>query len=690
MSPDKQIKIPSTLTECIEAYAKSGYATFPTTAEKVPISGCKWLEARVDDAPNPMKYPYGQFGVRLKADDLVIDLDPRNMKGRHVWSELKNQVSTLAETETRATVVRTGNNGIHVYLRKPAEFNIRKSLKEFPGIDFLSEGAYVIGAGSTVVGKTYTFLTPPFEDVQAPGGLLNLIKRKVVDLGEVNHPGFSDTQDNIDRFIDYLEKLAPLAIEGENGDKTTFKVACRGRDYNLSMQKTFHMMLKYYNPKCKPMWENMELQRKVANAYTYNEAPAGIRDPKVVLPDIAKKDPNKWMKKLEYTKSKALKTTLKNAVLLLKHELGIKGMFIYNAFNERLEIKGQVPWKDDRINRYNAIDDREIECIRLHLAHSHNVEFSSQTMWKAVDLVAAGNVYHPIKDVLETYEWDGVPRIDTWLAEYCGAAPTPLNNQMGRKVLVAMAARVYNPGCKFDYVLVLEGAQGIGKSTTCEILGGEWYGDAPIDPQDKDCIPYIHSKWVIEMSEMITTRKTEADRLKNFISRREDDVRLPYARARQRFPRQCIFIGTINPDDVGYLTDTTGNRRFWPVFCDSFDLEGLKRDREQLLAEAVAMYKKGESLVLSYDLIKESEVEAMKRLADDPWQWIIAEWATSNPDIIDVSTQHLYRNVLGGNVQNMHTGHQRRIALALKHLGWMKRQTLEGLKYTRVEKVEAE
>ena len=686
-----QTKIPSTLIECVELYAKAGYATFATTADKVPIKDLKWKQAVVDTAPNMMKYPYGQFGVRLKADDLVIDLDPRNMKGRQVWSEIKQQVSMAAELEKTATIVRTGKGGLHIYLRKPPTFNIRKSLKEFPGVDFLSKGAYVIGAGSLVDAKTYTFLTPPFAVVDAPDGLLKLIKRQVVDLGEVNHKGFSDAQDNIDRYEDYLNKLAPIAIEGENGDKTTFIVACRGRDYNLSMQKTFELMAQHYNPKCKPMWEERELQRKVSNAYNYNEAPAGTRDPQVVFPDLgAKPDAKKWQADLEKTKAGGYKTTLRNAVLMLQHELGIKGLFIYNAFNERLEIKGHVPWKDSRINRYNAIDDREIECIRLHLAEKFNVEFSSQTTWKSVDLVAAGNVYHPIKDTLEKYKWDGVKRVDTWLETYCGGADTPLNRQMGRKVLCAMIGRVYNPGCKFDYVLVLEGAQGIGKSTTCEILGGEWFGDAPVDPTDKDVIPYIHSKWVIELSEMITTRKTESDRLKNFISRREDDVRLPYARARQRFPRQCIFIGTINPDDVGYLNDTTGNRRFWPVFCDHFDLDGLKRDRDQLLAEAVVLHKAGESLTLSYELIKESEDEAMKRLADDPWQWIIEEWAASNKEELTVTTQHIYRNVLNGNIQSMHTGHQRRIAMALKRLGWVKRQGLTGLEYARPVKVEAE
>lgn len=683
-------KIPSTLNECVGVYAQAGYATFATFEDKRPAPGFKWKQAKIDTAPNIMKYPYGQFGVRLKADDLIIDLDPRNMKGRSVWGEIKQQVATAKEIETQATIVRSGGGGLHIYLRKPFDFNIRKNLKEYPGVDFLTEGAYVIGAGSQVNNKLYHFLTPPFTTVDAPGGLLNLIKRSVVDLGEVHHKGFSDTQDNMERFVAYLEKLAPIAIEGEQGDKTTFKVACRGRDYNLSLQKTFELMARYYNPKCKPMWDQKDLQRKVQNAYSYNEVPAGTRDPAVALPDLdVKPDPKKWMTEIDRTTKNAIRVTLKNAVLLLKHELGIKGIFTYNAFNERLEMKGNVPWKNSRINRYNAIDDREIECIRLHLAQTHNVEFSTATTWKAVDLVAAGNSYHPIKDVLETYKWDGVPRVNTWLQVYCHAPDSPLNRQIGRKVLVAMIARIYSPGCKYDYVLVLEGAQGIGKSTTCEILGGEWYGDAPIDPRDKDCIPYLHSKWVIELSEMITTRKTDADRLKNFLSRREDDVRLPYARARQRFPRQCIFIGTINPDDVGYLTDTTGNRRFWPVYCEKFEMDDLKRDREQLLAEAIDIYKKGEALTLPFNLVQESENEAMQRLADDPWLWVITEWSSTNPEICEVSTQHIYRNVLNGNIQSMHTGHQRRIASALKTIGWSKRQTLNGLKYFKPEKKEA-
>ena len=198
-------EIPLTLVDCVGVYARAGYGTFATTGKKEPANGFRWKKAVVDTAPNMMKYPYGQFGVKLKADDLVIDLDPRNMKGREIWTELKHQVSVLQDLQAKATIVRTGGGGLHVYLRKPPDFGIRKSLKEFPGVDFLSEGAYVIGAGSVVNDKTYTFLTPPFVIVDAPGGLLNLIKRQVVDLGEHNHGGFSDEQDNIDRDVRYIK-----------------------------------------------------------------------------------------------------------------------------------------------------------------------------------------------------------------------------------------------------------------------------------------------------------------------------------------------------------------------------------------------------------------------------------------------------------------------------------------------------
>jgi len=192
---------------------------------------------------------------------------------------------------------------------------------------------------------------------------------------------------------------------------------------------------------------------------------------------------------------------------------------------------------------------------------------------------------HPIREWLNSLKWDGVPRLNTWLSTYCGALESEYVNAVGRKTLMGAVARVYEPGIKFDSVLVLEGEQGTGKSTTCAILGGKWFGDAPLDIHNpKDTIEYVHSHWIIEFSEMASTRKADVNALKNFITRQEDDARPAYARVRVRFPRQSIFIGTVNPDNIGYLSDDTGNRRFWPVLCTKFSLEKLRADRDQLFA----------------------------------------------------------------------------------------------------------
>lgn len=674
----------SSLVDHIKAYADAGYATFPTQEDKSPLPGCKWTEAKVDIEPNELKYPLGRFGVKLKDDDLIVDLDPRNMKDRKIWSELCDKVPGLKEIGEKVTVVRTGSRGLHVYLKKPPEFSIRKSLKEFPGMEFLSKGAYVVGAGS--VG--YEFLRPPFTAEDAPAGLLSLIKRDSVvsDMGELTHPGFSDSDMNVQRFTEYLLTLAPLAIEGEHGDETTYTVACRGRDFNLTARKTFELMTEHWNERCTPPWSKEELIRKVRNAYTYAGTTPGKFDPEVAFQQVAVEltGTQELQNQFDRFKSKLFKPSFRNAVLFLRTEVGVQGKFSLNEFTERIDIKGRVPWEGERNNRYMEVDDREVENIRLYLAQKYGgVEFSTQTIWKAVDLVGASNRHHPVREHIKKLKWDGVPRLDSWLVDYCGVKDKTLHRQMGRKVILAMVSRIFDPGCKFDYVLILEGKQGIGKSTLCNLLGGEWYGDAPLDPKDKDSIPYIHSHWVIELSELITVRKSEADRMKNFISRREDDVRLPYARARTKYPRQCIFIGTVNPDSTGYLTDTSGNRRYWCVWCNEIQYKEFAKVRDSLIAEAYLVWQKGERLTLPENLDMEARLQAAKREADDPWHGIICEWLAANTDINEATTQDIYRDVLGGSVRNMHTGHQRRIATCLQKLGWIKNASRYGNRYIR-------
>jgi putative DNA primase/helicase len=236
-----------------------------------------------------------------------------------------------------------------------------------------------------------------------------------------------------------------------------------------------------------------------------------------------------------------------------------------------------------------------------------------------------------------------------------------------------MVARVLYPGCKFDHVLILEGEQGIGKSTCCEVLGGEWYGDAPIDIQDKDTVEYVHSHWVVELGELVSLRKADISRLKNFLARKEDDVRKPYMRARDRYPRQCVFIGTVNPEGIGYLVDSTGNRRFWPVQCTKFRMNELRRDRNLLLAEALAAVKAREQLHLPREIENMSLNESEFRVMSDPWEEILLAWMENNPKVSSITTADIYRDVLGGSVLTMTISHQRRIATLLRKTGqWVR------------------
>jgi len=321
-----------------------GYATFPTCESKRPMAGVKWKESRVDTVPSPRQYPAGQFGVRLKADDLVIDIDPRNMHGRKVWTELKQLIPDLQDAEDQATAVQTGGGGFHLYLRKPANFQTKKHIPEFPGLDFLSSGAYVIGAGSVVHEKLYKFITPPFASVDTPIELLNMLQNNVIDMGAFTQIHYSNTPENSELFTQYLLHDAPIAIQGQNGDQTTYGVACRGREFSLSYQITLELMLEHYNPKCVPPWSPVELSQKVRNAYCYDKNTLQQKDPISIFKDVDLSNVKEtWWSEVEQTAKGSFKTTLRNCVLFLTNEIGVKGLFIYNEFNERLEIREHVP-----------------------------------------------------------------------------------------------------------------------------------------------------------------------------------------------------------------------------------------------------------------------------------------------------------------------------------------------------------
>lgn len=243
---------------------------------------------------------------------------------------------------------------------------------------------------------------------------------------------------------------------------------------------------------------------------------------------------------------------------------------------------------------------------------------TKNTTADALYSVAAQNVISPVRHYLEALVWDDVRRVDGWLSSYCGAALAPLTAKVGKAWLVAAVARALKPGCKADCALVLEGKQGAGKSSALKALaGGDWFYDGLHDLQSKDASAGLRGKWIIELPELSAMRRSDVEAVKAFLSRTEERYRPAYARAEVIEPRRCVFAGTTNRND--YITDDTGGRRFWPVEVQHIRVADLERDRDQIWAEAVALFLSGEGWWLNHEAEAEAATVVRARAADDPW-----------------------------------------------------------------------
>lgn len=320
------------------------------------------------------------------------------------------------------------------------------------------------------------------------------------------------------------------------------------------------------------------------------------------------------------------KNTLKNTMLILKGEGG-NDVFKRDEFANSDLYGRHVPWENIKVG--SEIADIDTIRIKEWLSRKYRFEPSNDRINETIAKIADTNRFHPVRDYLETLEWDGVPRIDTWLRDYLSArAPEPYLSAISRKTLIAMVKRVYEPGCKHDEVLILEGAQGVGKSTALRKLAGDsWFSDAHINVADKDAIMTMKKIWLVELGELSGMRQADAEQLKEFISRSTDRIRVPYGKRAEDFPRQCVFIATTNREE--YLKDPTGNRRYWPVKVGRCNFNAIGRDRDQLFAEALVAYRLGEPTYLEDENMKrQASAQQGNRMVQDPWRELIDEWFT--------------------------------------------------------------
>ena len=334
-------------------------------------------------------------------------------------------------------------------------------------------------------------------------------------------------------------------------------------------------------------------------------------------------------------------------------------------------------------------DDDDIGRLQEWLQRMGLPRIGREIVGQAVEVFARERRFHPVRDWLNGLQWDGVSRLDRWLFAYFGAeaedeAAIEYVSAIGKMFLIAMVARVFRPGCQADYMLVLEGDQGILKSSACRVLAGEWFSDSlPDKIEGKDARQHLRGKWLIEVSELAAFSKAETEALKAFITRREERYRPPFGRHDVVERRQCLFIGTTNEDT--YIKDPTGGRRYWPVRCLSIDVAGLAGVRDQLFAEAVIRFRMGDRWwPTAEDEARFFKPQQEKREDDDPWYPPVSEW--SHGVVMNkVTVSQVARECLGfdGN-SRIGPREQQRIGSILKKLGWVQlKRTMHGRFYGR-------
>jgi predicted P-loop ATPase len=383
----------------------------------------------------------------------------------------------------------------------------------------------------------------------------------------------------------------------------------------------------------------------------------------------------------------ALACNAGNVLLALQTEPELKGAFGYDEM-QRTEVLLRPLFGDEVHFKPRPLTDTDVTAVQVHLQWYGFPRLGKDTTHQAIDKYARENSFHPIRDYLNGLEWDRIERLPEWLHAYLGADKNEYTTGIGTMFLIGMVARVRRPGCKLDYMMTIEGDQGVWKSKMCSVLAGEYFSDHLPDIPGKECSQHLRGKWLIEVAELRAYTRAAIDQFKEFLTRDTERYRPPWGRKEVHEPRRCVFIGTTNKDL--YLRDETGNRRFWPVKIGIIKLDYLQQDRDQLFAEAVYRFRKGERWWPEAAFERTTiAAEQEARYEPDAWEKPIADFLARLPEgdllrpkrttILDIAIYALdfeeerptsKDEPRGTPINRLSPNDQQRIFRVLTHLQW--------------------
>lgn len=648
----------------------------------------------------------GNLGVRLAPDQLVLDWDVRaDLVGDSLERLARDSGLDLANCPTTGTP--TG--GLHVYLTVPAGARLRGKLRDYPGLDLKKHGGYVLAPGcvhpSYPQGPLYAnaggqdYAGRP----DAPEGLLERVSKPAPGShGPAGHSeGGSLSAAYLERLLAGLDPADFVAYDDWSEVLRAAHHGTGGSPEGLAVFQAWSAQDARYAGAADAVAEHWESYKAdadggttVSTLFHYVLEATGTIPPQPAAEVFSPVPPEKQAEhrkqaEAERAEQADMFTTDRNGApraTQANAEVSIRRLGLiprYDQLRDRLFLDGD--WSALEHFGFGALSrggwgDQHIMAVRYAMEKQHRLELSLKSVKEALETFAARNAFNPLTDWLDTLRWDGKRRIDGWLVNFAGAVDTPYVRGVARITLLGAVARAYCPGVKFDTMLVLEGPQGSGKSSLVRALAGEYTheGLPAHNLRDRDVVDSMRGGWIIELDELDAIRKAEVTALKSFLSRTVDRARLAYRETTQDYPRRCILIGTTN--EVDYLLDDTGARRFLPVKAGQIDAHAVSLAREQLIAEAVATWKadpRPETLVLDARLWPAAAAEQADRTTEDPWTSAVVEAFTSDKfnRATQLTTNVLLEHVVGRPTGQATKGDVKRLRTIMESLGWERFRT---------------